>query len=238
MSERISIGAGADYSRPVLWAVPHILKRNGWENLVGAQSESFSLEKVFPKFVLYDEDNVNSASSSLFVSNFSALSQVDNSPHFGNAQNAFKTDLERFKQAFLQKEVEKELFALFESEQIEDGYSHPAEKFIESVCRKYRAVAGTLFQGIYLKNIKRAAFIACLLRSVGRLKNELVAPWGMVLAISGLSHYSVEVRDAAVRVLEMWGGNESLSVLKIYADIETVAWLKAYIEQVIRDLSE
>ncbi len=233
MSERVFISTAATNNIQTPWFIHPISKERHWEGQGGTQRRDFFPGNVFAQFILSDEDNTNSAFGSLSFSDFSSVS-----PQTWNASEVMKTDLERFKLSFAQKELEKKLFPLFENEPIEDGYSHPAEKLIEDVCKKYKTVAGTLLLGIYLKNIERPAFITCLLRCIGRLKSDKVVPWGLVMVISSLSHSEVEVRDAAIRALETWGGHESLGVLKVYAEIETVSWLKEYIEQVIRDLSD
>jgi hypothetical protein len=137
-----------------------------------------------------------------------------------------------------QDDFNQNLLRAIELETLEDGYSHPAERIIEDALKRYRSIAVAWIQSIYLKNIKRGTVCAGLLRCIGRLKRDLTKTWGLVMAISGLSHPNMEVREAAVRALEMWGGQEALETLKAYVSIEDVAWLKNYIEQVIQDLSE
>jgi hypothetical protein len=58
------------------------------------------------------------------------------------------------------------------------------------------------------------------------------------MASRGLSHTDLEVREAAIRALEMWGGQESIEILKAYIDSERIAWLKSYVIQAINDLTK
>ena len=136
------------------------------------------------------------------------------------------------------KEFHYNLIESLESEPIEDGYPHSAERIIKDVLMRYKTTAADWIQSTYLKNIKRPTISAGMLRCIGRLNHEMTTPWGLAMAISGLAHPEVEVREAAVRSLEMWGSEDSLEALKIFKDVEKVSWLRKYIEHVIVDLSE
>jgi hypothetical protein len=136
------------------------------------------------------------------------------------------------------EEFRRNLILSLEEEPIDDGYTHPAERIIKEALVQHKATAANWIQSVYLKNMKRAAVAAGILRCVGRLNRKMMQPWGLVMAISGISHPDIEVRESAVRALESWGGRDSLETLKIYKDIEEVPWLKDYIKQVIVDLSE
>lgn len=230
MTERVSISA-ADNLPPPLFLYPALQgveQDELWQNDLAA---SYALGRLQPPPASRSSDFSS-------LPNWIVVARDSTAQHPNNSSRSVKSDLENFSLPFTEKEAEKKLFALFESEPFEDGYSHPAEQLIEDLCRKYKMKTGILLQGIYLKNLKRPAFAASLLRCLGRLKHERVAPWGMVLVIAGLAHAEAEVREAAVRVLETWGGGEALGVLRIYSEMETIPWLKRYIEQVIKDLSD
>jgi hypothetical protein len=137
-----------------------------------------------------------------------------------------------------EEEFRHNLIDSLKEEPIEDGCPHPAEEIIKSTLLKYKAAAIDWIQSVYLKSIMQRTIAAGILRCIGRLSYEKTKPWGLALTISGLSHPHVEVREAAVRALEMWGGQESLEVLKDFENIESVRWLKAYIKQVVADLSK
>ncbi len=135
-----------------------------------------------------------------------------------------------------QNKFTRKLLNLLDQEPIETGNRHPVERLIANSLQSYESMAINWIQAIYLRNFKRRPSIsAAILRCVGRLDTVLTAPWGVGLAISGLSSPDVEIREAGVRALEMWGGIESLETLKVYIAIEQESWLKEYIQDVIID---
>lgn len=146
---------------------------------------------------------------------------------------------EPHKESFFEEEFSRALRGSFECEPLEDGYSHPAERIIEEAIVKYSVLTvADWIQSAYLRSVKLPTVCASILRCVGRLDRRMTGSWGLVLAISGLSHPEVEVREAAVRALEAWGGHDSIETLKVYENIENVQWLKDYIKRVIVDLSD
>ncbi|MCL1468472.1 hypothetical protein [Argonema galeatum] len=160
------------------------------------------------------------------------------SPDISAASVAAKSLQRVFKEGYAREEFRRNLLRLLELEPIEDGYIHPAERILEDAWKKYRLVFPDWIQSVYIQSFNRSTISAGILRCVGRLPRELVHPWGLVMAIGGLSHFDIEVREAAVRALELWGGRESLYVLKTRVEVETVPWLVDYIKQVIEDISE
>ena len=74
-----------------------------------------------------------------------------------------------------------------------------------------------------------------MLKCIGRLRRDLVEPWGMIMARTGLAESSIEIREAAITALEAWGGRVSLEILQDHK--ESTSWLARYIKQVIEDLS-
>lgn len=133
---------------------------------------------------------------------------------------------------------QKNLLRLLELESIEDGYSHPAENLMEENWCHYRLDFSNWVQTIFIDNICHPQIAAGILQCLGRLKKEIIEPWGYIMAIAGLSRPDLEVRDAAVIALELWGGQQSLDALKGHIGKEQVSWLKNYIEKVIQELSE
>lgn len=121
---------------------------------------------------------------------------------------------------------------------VEDGYSHPVEQIIKDALIEFPAAAPQWVQSIYIENIVTSPDISIgVLRCVGRLPYELIAPWGMVLAAGALSHQDIEVLEAAVRAFERWGGRGSIEILKSRVAAEPVPWMADYLGQVLLDLS-
>lgn len=142
---------------------------------------------------------------------------------------------------FINQEQEKfnrHLLQAFALEPIEDGFPHPAEQIIEKALKTYHLTAIDWIKATYIRNIERVTIAAGIMRCIGRLNSNLTSIWGIVMAASGLLQPNIEIRDAAVRALEAWGGQEALVALKAHVQSESSSWLKKYIEQVIIDLSE
>lgn len=136
-----------------------------------------------------------------------------------------------------QGEFSQELIHLLDMEPIEDGCSHPGEMLINRTLAKQGTASAQWIQAIYHENLNRRPSIAAgILRCLGRLSRNVTHPWGVSLAISGLSNSDIEIRDAAVRALETWGGPESLEALERHLGNESVAWLADYTRRVIADL--
>jgi hypothetical protein len=133
----------------------------------------------------------------------------------------------------------RELIYLLNIEAIEDGYFHPAEKLIEDSLKSSKFDPNHWVYAAYFKHIDTEPTLAAgVLRLLGRFPRGQVGEWGMVIAINGLSHRDIEVREAAVRALERWGGHEALDALKTCVDAEPIPWLATYIRQVIIDLED
>jgi hypothetical protein len=137
-----------------------------------------------------------------------------------------------------QNEFVSALLSSFEQEPIEDGSPHVAEQLIGEALRRYKTLGSAWVQTAYLRNIKRPVFAASILRCIGRLSRNLTAPWDIAIVVSGLWHPDAPVREAAVRVLEVWGGRDALEILEVAGEKEVVPWLKNYMRQLLTELSE
>jgi len=129
------------------------------------------------------------------------------------------------------------LVAQLHDEPIEDGVAHPAERLIDDSFRNDSAVClQTLARTLKDNFLERPSVSASLLRCIGRMSFERVGHWGLKTVTEALYHDDVEVRDAAIRALEKWGGNESVRILRRHRDPED--WLNDYVKQVILDLPD
>lgn len=132
------------------------------------------------------------------------------------------------------EKFERDLLGLLIEEPVEDGCTHPAEALLEKSLKTNREAA-VWIQSIFIDNHKKPVIATGILKCIGRLQYSLVGPWGKLMAKTGLSEPYLEIRDAAVTALELWGDSESLEILKDH--IESTPWLARYIKQVIEDLS-
>ncbi|RJP38960.1 MAG: hypothetical protein C4547_03960 [Phycisphaerales bacterium] len=130
----------------------------------------------------------------------------------------------------------RQLVAALEEDPIEDGVSHPAERLIEQAfCDDADRARGWLSDALSAISPVRPGTAASLLRCIGRIDYAQTGAWGLGVAADALRHGDPEVRDAAIRALESWGGNDCLVMLRGHHDPE--AWLRSYVEQVTLDLS-
>jgi hypothetical protein len=120
---------------------------------------------------------------------------------------------------------------------MEDGITHPAEELIDEALRAGTSDCRDWLSRVLVEHYEaRPSISASIVRCVGRLEYDQVGHWGMHVADDALRHEDVEVREAAIRALEDWGGCEALRLLRSHRD--SVAWLSEYVSQVIADLSE
>ena len=85
---------------------------------------------------------------------------------------------------------------------------------------------------------KNSSDVAAILKCLGRLGFKLVGDWGFELAEAALKHQDVEVRDAAIQMIELWGTEKAIGILERHLRSEQVGWPRDYIESVIEDLKE
>jgi hypothetical protein len=128
----------------------------------------------------------------------------------------------------------QELRSLLLSEPTERGFAHPAEELIRRSLGSCRPLTADWIQAMFTENIMDARLAAAILFVLGHLKRESVQPWGYAMTMTGLMHPDIEVRDAAVKALESWGGPDAVQILSRHH--EKVSWLRRYVDGVISDL--
>lgn len=143
-------------------------------------------------------------------------------------------DLGKRQESFTQK-----LILSFEREVLEDGLLHPAEFIIEDVLKVYKHSAPEWINDLYTQYISiNSTISANILLTISRLKVDMVVPWGYKIVDQALKEQDIEIREAAVRAVESWGGEKGLQLLKSYVDSEPIKWLADYTKKIIKELSE
>lgn len=133
----------------------------------------------------------------------------------------------------------KKIILSLQNEPIEDNFVHPVETLIENTLKEFGVEAENWIKSIYFRYCNdRPSLAAAILMCIGRLSPLITKSWAKELIIKGISHPDIEIRDASVVVLEKWGGEDSILILKQYVDNEKISWLSSYMRQVIEDLSE
>lgn len=120
---------------------------------------------------------------------------------------------------------------------VESGVRNPAEFVLRSYLELYSRHAPEWIRTIILGSGPvsiRADVLVCL----GRLPHGLIHPWGFDVAREALQSDAVEMRDAAVRALELWGVQKSVEILRFHASTrKEISWLAEYVRRVISDLA-
>lgn len=138
----------------------------------------------------------------------------------------------------LERAFSRRLAQALDLEPLEDGFAHPAEMVMADALRAFGATAFTWIAFAYFEyHQSKPAIAAGLVRCLGRLPEALTQPWGSFLALSALYHADVEVREAAVRAFEIWGGRAAIDALTARVSVEPTPWLADYTRQVIADLA-
>ena len=121
----------------------------------------------------------------------------------------------------------------FESDPIEDGITHPAERIIDDALFSTGEQETCAWLGRMSVSIERPGFAASVLRCLAR-RRPGTSKWRAGVVRESLSSNDVEMRDAAVQAAEAWGGTEVQAVLR--GQSEEVPWLRKYIDDVLEDL--
>ena len=128
------------------------------------------------------------------------------------------------------------IFSLLAAEPVEDGFTHPAEGLLEQTLRTDADAAVRWIES--LLSDPQNAPVAEVLKCFGRIDTALLDDKILRVFRKALAHNDIEIRDAAVQALELWGSSNAISLLKEQLDYEQTPWLREYIERVVRDLEE
>lgn len=127
----------------------------------------------------------------------------------------------------------KELLQRIKSAPIEDGVTHLAESLLKRVIYQNSDAPDWFLLILGEYKLVYPSICASIIRCLGRLN---YFNGGVEIMEVYIKHSDVEIRDAAIRALEHWGGEASIGVLREHHDSEK--WLNDYVEQVIKDLEE
>lgn len=119
------------------------------------------------------------------------------------------------------------------TEPIEDGVTHASESILRTALQDDQVATQAWLKEQWRRETN-AGLLAALMKCVGRLTCDETLMWGLEIADISLKHPDVEVRDAAVQALELWGGTEAADLLRQHS--EEVGWLRKYIAQILSEL--
>ena len=134
--------------------------------------------------------------------------------------------------------LEFRLRAAFDTDPLEDGISHPAERIVREALQAVddRSRIFACLRALSV-DAEHPGFSASVLRCLSRWRLGTSA-WRAEIVRSALAADDVEMRDAAVQAAESWGGPEMRDVLRSHVEVEPTSWLRAYLQDVVEDLGE
>lgn len=127
-----------------------------------------------------------------------------------------------------------------ERDLVEDGEVHDLEKILEVVLCKFPTDAPDWIQKLFRDLLTRPLLAAGMLQCVGRLPVKDLGQWGYSLAMMGLWHPDLGIREAAVTALEWWSDDddEAIRLLEYHSETvpEPVPWLSEYVRRLLEAL--
>ena len=122
-------------------------------------------------------------------------------------------------------------------EPVENGRNHPGTGHLRLLFAVSPAKTITSLE-MLVGHDPDGGRIASILRCFGQLELGVLKEWGFSLIRRALQHGDVHVRDTAIQVLENWGTEKAIALLKENQEREKVPWLQDYATRVINDIKE
>lgn len=139
-----------------------------------------------------------------------------------------------YTQPYLRETINK-IFSSIETEPVEDGFNHPAEKNLREILEKDEPFLIRWLQELIYSEGK-PSLTASVLKCIGRIELSQWNTFPFEIIESSLLLSDVEIRDVAVQTLEHIGTNRAIEILEAHSKREAAGWLKNYINRVISDL--
>lgn len=130
-------------------------------------------------------------------------------------------------------QLESRLWWAFESEPLEDGMDHPADRLLAEHLNEDTGTRILEWIREWCRDTTNAAFAASVLQCVARQQRPGPASWRAELVREGLATPRVEIRDAAAKAADSWKDSELLPILEGHR--EPVPWLADFIRDVVTD---
>lgn len=126
------------------------------------------------------------------------------------------------------------LLNLLEGDSFETGNITRAETYLLSELYQSPIIVREWINKVFAESFNNIGIIVGLLHSISHIEYTDIYPTGQTMALAGLSHKNIEVREYSIKCFENWGRNESLIFLKNLHFSEK--WLQKYVESVIKDI--
>ena len=131
------------------------------------------------------------------------------------------------------RELQDKLSLSLEETPFEDGINHPAESIIDRALKSTDEQTLCTWLKEFVLDVDHPTFASEVLRCLSRTEIGSTA-WRTKVVQECLAKGDIQMRDAAVQAAESWGGSHFCRVLRDH--VETLSWLRDYLEEVVKDL--
>lgn len=190
--------------------------------------ESTEKEELEPEEVLFEEKS-RSSTARITPSQFAAEEDYSAKGINENMLNIARLNFykAKFSEKFLQSIRDSEF---------EFGYDSLLDVFVREHIAENALATKEWMNSLFIENYNNTEIAVGILRVIAHLGYDEIAPQGPTMALAGLVHASLEVRECGIRAFENWGTMECLKVLRSVKCSED--WLSDYVNQVVKDLEE
>lgn len=136
----------------------------------------------------------------------------------------------------IDEQLTQDFIYLLREEDFEFGYKTRSEEIISEQLNINALATRNWLNKIFLNYYSDEIVIIGILRIIGRFDPIQIFPQGQTIALAALTHKNDEIKELGIRAFEQWCSIESLNILR-KLDIEK-AWLKDYVNDVIKDFEE
>lgn len=171
-------------------------------------------------------DQVNYETSNTTISEDNDINVEDDSVNENELNN------ERLK--FLKRSATPKFLRIIREENFEFGYQSESEIFIKDLFKTNRLATLKWLNDLFIEHFNDPQIVINILRVMSRLDYKEINSIGMSIALGGLKHTNIEVRENSIRAIEQWGQKDHVGILNSIEINED--WLKEYVEAVIDEL--
>lgn len=126
---------------------------------------------------------------------------------------------------------------MLRDEDLEAGYSNALDDLVNDLIEKDPIIASVWLNDLYVNYYSDSKILNAVLFTISRIENQSIRFSLITMAIAGLCHKDLEIRETAIRCFENWGDNSSLKCLKT-SQKDSVEWINDYKKQVIADIEK
>lgn len=126
---------------------------------------------------------------------------------------------------------------MIREENLEAGYSNSLDDMVNNLIEKDPIIAAIWLNDLYVNYYSDTKVLNAVLFTISRIENQSIRSSLITMAIAGLFHSDLEIRETSIRCFENWGDNTCLKCLKTSQE-DSVEWINDYKKQVITDIEK